>query len=158
MVKSTGHEKLSRVCTVAQYAVFEAKAKVNGRGPFSHPTPPKPLNQLRCHIKYIAMSPHRVDIQNLVGIDSAVTDLRMREKTRLCVDFLINISICLPVLVRQLTSIFWSDRDRSDKSVTFFPSYLHPKYFQFLLRPTCTGHTDSMYVAKCNFWGFALRE
>ena len=28
---------LSRVCAVAQYAVLEAKAKVNGRGPFSHP-------------------------------------------------------------------------------------------------------------------------
>jgi len=29
----------SRVCAVAQYAVLEANAKVNGRGPFSHPTP-----------------------------------------------------------------------------------------------------------------------
>jgi len=26
--------------------------------------------------------PNGVDVQNLVGIDSAVTDLRMREKTR----------------------------------------------------------------------------
>jgi len=32
-------------------------------------------------------------VQNLVGIDSAVTDLRMREKTRFCVDFFINISV-----------------------------------------------------------------
>jgi len=34
-------------------------------------------------------------MQNLVGIDSAVTDLRMREKNTFCVDFLINISIYL---------------------------------------------------------------
>ena len=35
---------------------------------------------------------------NVVGIYSAVTDLRMREKkTRFCVDFFINISICLSV-------------------------------------------------------------
>ena len=45
----------------------------------------------------------------------------------------------LNLIVRQLTSIFWPDGDRSDKSVTFFPSYLHPKYLQFLLGPTCTG-------------------
>jgi len=61
------------------------------------PTPPKPLNQFRCHVKYITTSPKRVDVQNLAGIDSAVTDLRMREKTRFCVDFFINISICLSV-------------------------------------------------------------
>jgi len=29
-------------------------------------------------------------VQNLVGIDSAVTDLRMREKTRFSVDFLLT--------------------------------------------------------------------
>jgi len=36
-------------------------------------------------------------VQNLVGIDSAVTDLRMREKNTICVDFLIDISIYLSV-------------------------------------------------------------
>ena len=36
-------------------------------------------------------------MQNLVEIDSAVTDLRMREKTRFCVDFLTNISVYLSV-------------------------------------------------------------
>ena len=77
----------SRVCAVAQYAVLEANAKVNGRGPFSHPTPPKHLNRFRCHVKYITTSPQGVDVQNLVGIDSAVTDLRMREKNTVCVDF-----------------------------------------------------------------------
>jgi len=49
---------------------------------FRTPTPPKPLNQFRCHVKYIAVSTQRVDVQNLVEIDSAVTNLRMREKTR----------------------------------------------------------------------------
>ena len=77
---------LSRVglCAVAQYAVLEANAKVNGRGPFSHPRPsetPQPIS-MSCQIYYYA--PKRVDVQNLVGIDSAVTDLRMREKHFLC--------------------------------------------------------------------------
>ena len=30
----------------------------------------------------ILLRPKRADVQNLVGIDSAVTDVRMREKTR----------------------------------------------------------------------------
>ena len=64
-----------------------------GEANFRTPTPPKPLNQFRCHVKYITTSPQGVDVQNLVGIDSAVTDLRMREKTRFCVDFFINISL-----------------------------------------------------------------
>ena len=33
------------------------------------------------------MSPQGVDVQNLVGIDTAVTHLRMREKNTFCVDF-----------------------------------------------------------------------
>ena len=74
---------ISRVCAVAQYVVLEANAEVNGRGPFSHPTPPKPLNQFRCHVKYITTSPG-VDVQNSVWIDSAVKDLRIREKHVLC--------------------------------------------------------------------------
>ena len=78
----------SRVCAVAQYAVLEANAKVNGRDQFSHPTPPKPLNQFRFHATSITTSAQGVDVQNLVRIDSAVTDLRMREKARFCVDFL----------------------------------------------------------------------
>jgi len=48
---------------------------------FRTPTPPEPLNQFRCHVKYITKSPQGVDVQNLVEIDSAVTDLCMREKT-----------------------------------------------------------------------------
>jgi len=91
---------LSRVglCAVAQYVVSEAKAKVNGRGPFTHPTPPKPLNQFWCNIKYITTSPQVVDVQNLVRIDSAVTDLRMREKTRFVWIFLLTyLSIYLSI-------------------------------------------------------------
>ena len=83
-----------------------------GEANFRTPTPPKPLNQFRCHVKYITTSPQGVDVQNLVEIDSAVTDLRVREKTRFCVDFLTNISICLsvcPFLRRGYRSQFWGD-------------------------------------------------
>jgi len=48
-------------------------------------------------------------VQNLVGIDSAVTDLRMREKnTILCGFFFINVSI-YPFLCRGYRSQFWGD-------------------------------------------------
>ena len=80
-------------CAVAQYAVLEANAKVNGIGPFSHPRPseaPQPIS-MSCQIYYY-VPPQGVDVQNLVEIDSAVTDLRMREKKTVCVDFFINIS------------------------------------------------------------------
>jgi len=45
---------LSRVCAVAQYAVLEANAKVNGRGQFSNPHPserPRPIS-MSCQIYY----------------------------------------------------------------------------------------------------------
>jgi len=45
----------------------------------------------------ILLRPQGVDVQNLVGIDSAVTDLRMRERTRFVWIFLINISIYLSI-------------------------------------------------------------
>ena len=72
--------------------MLEANAKVNGRGPFSHPDPsetPQPIS-MSCQI-YYHVPPKGVDVQNLVGIDSAVTDLRMREKnTILCWFFLLT--------------------------------------------------------------------
>ena len=69
-----------------------------GEAHFCTPSPPKPLNQFRCNVKYITTSPQGVDVQNLVGIDSAVTDLRMREKTRFVWIFLLTyLSICLSV-------------------------------------------------------------
>ena len=63
--------------------------KSMGEAHFLTPTPPKPLNRFRYHVKYITTSPQGVDVQNLVGIDSAVTDLRMREKTRFVWIFLL---------------------------------------------------------------------
>ena len=67
----------------AQYAVLEANVQVSGRGQF-RPPPKKTLRQFRCHVKLTTTSPQRVDVQNLVGIDSSVTDLRMRQKHVLC--------------------------------------------------------------------------
>jgi len=93
MYLCTKFDAFVQICTfippiaVAQYAVLEANAKVNKRGQFSHPHPskaPQPIS-MSCQIYYCV--PHRVDVQNLVGIDSAVTDLRMREKNTFCVDF-----------------------------------------------------------------------
>ena len=49
--------------------------------------PPTPLDQFRYHFKRITVSPQGVDVQNLGKIGSAVTFLRMREKTRFRVDF-----------------------------------------------------------------------
>jgi len=49
-----------------------------GEASFRTHTPLKPLNQFRCHVKYITRSRQRVDVQNLVGVDSAVTELHMR--------------------------------------------------------------------------------
>ena len=87
-------ERVAAKVAVAQYAVLEANAKVNGRGPFSHLYPsetPQPISMSRQIYYYF---PQRVDLQNLVGIDSVVTDLRMREKTRFCVNFfIINVKL-----------------------------------------------------------------
>jgi len=52
----------------------------------------------------ILLRPKRADVQNLVGIDSAVTDLRMREKNAVCLDFLINISVCLSIYLSVSSS------------------------------------------------------
>ena len=73
-----------------------------GEAHFRTPTPPKPLNRFRYHIKYITTSPQGVDVQNLVGIDSAVTDLRMREKTRFVWIFLLTY---LSINVKKLNSL-----------------------------------------------------
>ena len=57
---------------------------------------------MSCQIYYYV--PQGVGVQNLVGIDSAVTDLRMREKTRFVWIFFINISICLSVCLSVSSS------------------------------------------------------
>ena len=79
-----------------------------GEAHFRTPTPPEPLNQSQCYVKYITTSSQGVDVQNLVGIDSAVTDLRMREKTRFVLIFLLTYSI-RPFLRRGYRSQFWGD-------------------------------------------------
>jgi len=92
-----------------QYAVLEANAKVNGRGPFSHPHPSETpqLISMSCQIYYYV--PKGVDVQNLVEIDSAVTDLRMREKNDFVWIFLLTyLSVC-PFLRRGYRSRFSGD-------------------------------------------------
>ena len=90
-----------------------SNAKVNKRGQFSHPLPsktPEPIS-MSCQIYYYV--PQGVDVQNLVGIDLAVTDLHMRKKHGLCV-FLkltylsIYLSVC-PFLRRGYRLQFWAD-------------------------------------------------
>jgi len=64
--------------------------KVNGIGENSNPPPaPQPLDQFGCRFKYINESAQGVDVPNLIKIDSAVAALRMREKTRVRVGFLL---------------------------------------------------------------------
>jgi len=51
---SEKHKDLASRVLVAQYAVLEANAKVNGRGQFSHPLPsktPEPIS-MSCQIYY----------------------------------------------------------------------------------------------------------
>ena len=64
-----GFKSRSRVCAVAQYAALEANAKVNGRGPFSHPHPsetPQPISmscpprELMCKIRLESIRPLRI--------------------------------------------------------------------------------------------------
>ena len=94
---NVGKLGLSRVCAVAQYAVLEANGKVNGIGEISYSSPPQPLDQFGCRFKYITTSAQGVNVPNLIKIDSAVAALRMREKTRVGVVFLL---IYLSVLRR----------------------------------------------------------
>jgi len=79
------------------YAVLEANAEVNGRGPFSHPTTPKPLNQFRCHSTILLPRPPR-ELMCKIWLES-IQPLRICacvKKHVLC-GFFINISICLSV-------------------------------------------------------------
>ena len=48
------------------------------------------LSRLRFTFVTITMSPKRVGVQNLVGIDSADTDMLMRENTRFVWIFLLS--------------------------------------------------------------------
>jgi len=71
---------ITRIRGSAIRCVRSQMLKSMGEANFRTPTPPKTLYRFRCHVKYVTTSPQGVDVQNLVGIDSAVTDLRMREK------------------------------------------------------------------------------
>jgi len=61
---------------IAQCPVLEANAKVNGRNQISHPSPPKPINQSGWIFDYVTTSAQRVDMQNLIWIDSTVASVR----------------------------------------------------------------------------------
>ena len=81
-----------------------------GEAKFRTLAPPTPLYQFRYHFKYITKSPQGVDVPNLVGINSAVTFLRMREKTRFRVDFFLLTDLSVyPFLRRGYRSQFWGD-------------------------------------------------
>jgi len=61
-----------------------------------HPSETSQPISMSCQIYYYVL--RGVDVQNLVGIDSAVTDLRMRKKHVLCGFFLLTyLSIYLSV-------------------------------------------------------------
>ena len=68
-----------------QYAVLEANAKAMGEAHFRTTPLRNPSTNFDVISNILLHPPQRVDVQNLVGIDSAVTHLRMREKnTLLC--------------------------------------------------------------------------
>jgi len=85
----------SRVCAVAQYAVLKANAKVNGRGPFSHPhasETPQPIS-MSCQIYYyVPQGRWRAKFGwNRFGRYGSAHAW----KNTVCVDFFINISVHL---------------------------------------------------------------
>jgi len=99
-VCSSLRETWSCVCAVAQHAVLEANAKVNGRGPFLHPHPsetPQPIS-MSCQIYYY--NPQASWCAkfgwNRFGLYGSAQS-RMHEKNTFCVDFSINISVCLSI-------------------------------------------------------------
>ena len=51
----------------------------------------------------------RADVQNLVGIDLVITNLRMREKYILCGFFKLTYLSIFPLLLRGYRSQFWAD-------------------------------------------------
>jgi len=70
----------SCVCAVAQYAVLAANASQWERPIFALPPLRNPSTNVDVMSNILLRPPQGVNVQNLVGIDSAVTDLRMREK------------------------------------------------------------------------------
>jgi len=87
---------------VVQYAVLEAKGKVNGIGEISHPSPSQTLYQFGCRFKYITTSNQGVNVQNLIKIDTAVAAMRMHQKTSFRVGFFVTSSIVRSASCRYL--------------------------------------------------------
>jgi len=113
-VRSLEHTHcLSEIHCIMTYSLRASEVKTYvapltpmSRGQISHLHPtPKTLNQYVCRFKFITMSAQEVHVQNLVWIESAVTDLRMREKTCFRVDFN-NLHIA-PLLFRA--TVFFAD-------------------------------------------------
>jgi len=61
--------------------------KTTGEAHFRTQPLRNPSTDFDVMLNILLRPPKGVDVQNLVGIDSAVTDLRMREKNTFCVDF-----------------------------------------------------------------------
>jgi len=86
----------SRVCAVAQYAVLENNAKVNGRGPFSHPHPSETPQPISMSCQYITTSPR--ELMCKIWLESIrPSRICACVKKTFCVDFFINISIYLSI-------------------------------------------------------------
>jgi len=64
--------------------------KSMGQAKFRTPPPPQPLDQFGCLFNYITTFAQGVDVPNLIKIGSAVAAVRMREKTRYRVGFLLT--------------------------------------------------------------------
>jgi len=75
---------------------------------FAPPPLRNPSTNFNVMSNILLRPPQGVDVQNLVEIYSAVTDLRMREKTRFVWIFFINISI-RPFLRLGYRSQFWGE-------------------------------------------------
>jgi len=89
-------------------ALIETNSKVNGRAHFLLP-PSQTHEPVLISLQIITRSAKGVDMQNLVGIDSAVTIICMHEKSRFHVDFYDNICIHLSVFCQGYRSQFWVD-------------------------------------------------
>jgi len=85
------------VCAVVQYAVLEANAKVNGRGPFSHRHPSETPQPILMSYQIYYYAPR--ELMCKIWLES-IRPLRICacvKKTRFCVDFFTNTSIYMSV-------------------------------------------------------------
>jgi len=107
--------EFSCICAVAQYAVLEAiqaNAIVNGRGQFLHPHPSETPQPISMSSNIWLCLPQRVDVQNLVGIDLAVTEMQVDTAHAMPISDLWT-SICLTVVL-----VYYKDCWRISKKAT----------------------------------------